>query len=110
MATSSGEPRPKRARVDRSDADAKLDKAEKDYAEAKKNFAEKEQKLAEKEEKLETALNTQSRDNDLIQFLKEAVQTAKEAVQNSEKDKEFAQQMLLQSKSQPEAQPLTKRV
>ena len=94
MATSSGEPRPKRARVDRSDADAKLDKAEKDYAEAK-------QELAEREKKLEAALNTQSRDNDLIQFLKEAVQTAKEAVQ-------FAQQMLLQSKSQ--AQPLTKRV
>ena len=87
MATSSGEPRPKRARVDRSDADAKLDKAEKDYAEAK--------------QKLEAALNTQSRDNDLIQFFKEAVQ-------NAEKDKEFAQQMLLQSKSQ--AQPLTKRV
>ena len=87
MATSPSEPRPKRARVDRSDADAKLDKAEKDYAEAK--------------QKLEAALNTQSRDNDLIQFFKEAVQ-------NAEKDKEFAQQMLLQSKSQ--AQPLTKRV
>ena len=96
MATSSGEPRPKRARVDRSDADAKLDKAEKDYAEAKKDYA-------EREKKLEAALHTQSRDNDLIQVLKEAVQTAKE-------DKEFAQKMLLQSKLQPEARPLTKRV
>mmetsp|Transcript_43624 Transcript_43624/g.60603 ORF Transcript_43624/g.60603 Transcript_43624/m.60603 type:complete len:363 (+) Transcript_43624:131-1219(+) len=104
MATSSGEPRPKRARVDRSDADAKLDKAEKDYAEAKNNFAEKEQQLAEREKKLEAALHTQSRDNDLIQVLKEAVQTAKEAVQNAEKDKEFAQKMLLQSKLQPEVQ------
>ena len=103
MATSSGEPRPKRARVDRSDADAKLDKAEKDYAEAKKDYA-------EREKKLEAALHTQSRDNDLIQVLKEAVQTAKEAVQNAEKDKEFAQKMLLQSKLQPEARPLTKRV
>ena len=101
MATSSGEPRPKRARVDRSDADAKLDKAEKDYAEAK-------QELAEREKKLEAALNTQSRDNDLIQFLKEAVQTAKEAVQTAKEAVQFAQQMLLQSKSQ--AQPLTKRV
>ncbi|CAE7398107.1 unnamed protein product, partial [Symbiodinium sp. CCMP2456] len=95
MATSSGEPLAERARVDGSDAEAKLKKAEEDYAEAKKV-------LDEKEQKLETAFNAQHRDNDLIRFLEKSVESAAKSRESAEKDKEFAQKMLLQSKSQPE--------